>query len=46
MDTYCQTVNYLLAAYATDEVIAEAEIEITYIKQPEPIFAFRYLELS
>lgn len=30
--TYCQVVTYLLATYATDHVIAEAEAEITDFK--------------
>lgn len=33
--TYCQLVKYLLATYATEDLIADIEVEITNFKQPE-----------
>lgn len=42
---YCQVVNYLLATYAIEDMIAEAEAEIMSFKQPEYVSVVRYLEV-
>lgn len=41
LTTYCRMFSYLLETYATDDVIAEAEGEIMYYKQPENMSAIR-----
>lgn len=33
--TYCKVVSYLIATYASDDVMANAEADITNFKQPE-----------
>lgn len=45
MTTYHQVVIYLIATYATDEVIVEADAEITYLKQPKRMSAVRNSEV-
>lgn len=40
--TYCQVVNYLLVAYATDDVIAEAKDEITTLNHLAEMFDIQY----
>lgn len=40
--TYRQVVNYLLETYVTDDVIADAEAEITKFKKPVENFAIQY----
>lgn len=42
LTSYCQLVNYVLEAYASSDVIAEAEGDITNYKQPENMSAVRY----
>lgn len=45
LTTYCQVVCYLLATYATDNVIAEAKANITSFYQSENKSATRYAQL-
>lgn len=42
LTTYYQVVNNLLAIYATDEVIAKVQAEVTKFKQLEGICAVRH----
>lgn len=41
---YCQTINNLLEAYATDDFIGEAKADIMYNQKPGKTSAFRYSE--
>lgn len=45
LTSFCQILNYLLATYATGDVIAETKTEITKIKQAEYLSAVRYPEV-
>lgn len=42
---YCQVINYLLATYAPDDMIAEAEALISIFKQPVYMYAVGYSEV-
>lgn len=41
---YCQVVNYLLETYATDDVVAEDEADITNYEHPKSMSAMQYLQ--
>lgn len=43
--TYCQVLNYLLAIYDTDGVMAEVDEERTNFKQPEGMSIVHYSEM-
>lgn len=42
---YCQVVSFLPASYATDDVIADVETEVTNFKQLKSVSAVRYSEM-
>lgn len=42
--TYCQAVSFLLKTYATEDVIDEAETDVTSFKPPAGMTAVRYSE--
>lgn len=42
---YCQVVSYLLDTCATDDVIEEAEADITYYRQPESMSTVCYSQI-
>lgn len=42
--SYCQAVNYLLATNATDNVIAEDDLEIMNFRQPAGLSAVEYVQ--
>lgn len=44
LTTFCQVVNYLLATYAIEKVIAKEGAKITNFKQTKQLSAVRYLE--
>lgn len=43
--TYCQVPNYLLATYATDDVIMDVEVKITNFKQQKEMSVVRYSDV-
>lgn len=45
LTTYSQVGSSLIATYATEDVIAKEEAEITNFKKPEHMSAVRYLEV-
>lgn len=45
LTSYCEIVSYLLETYATGDVTAEAETDITSFEQSENMTAIRYAEV-
>lgn len=45
LTTYCQVINYLLETFATDNIIAEAESDITSFEKPVGTTGTRHFEI-
>lgn len=44
LKSYCEVVNYLLVTYATDNIIANAYMDVTNFKQPPGQSAAKYAQ--